>query len=104
MYFLISSAISLHYTSKFVVAIGFDGKNYLWKTRKNKVLEYSTKGAFHFFVNEEGSVYLKIDDLSKMGGDEKKYLYLEPINLGFSTITYNVIFVLHSNNSYNSKD
>ena len=88
MYFLISSAISLHYTSKFVVAIGFDGKNYLWKTRKNKVLEYSTKGAFHFFVNEEGSGYIKIGDLSKMGGAEKKYLYLKHIHLGFSTITY----------------
>ena len=75
-------------STEFVVAIGFDGKNYLWKTRENKVLKYSTKGAFHYFVNEEGSGYIKIGDLSKMGGAEKKYLYLEHIHLGFSTITY----------------
>ena len=26
-------------STEFVVAIGFDGKNYLWKTRENKVLK-----------------------------------------------------------------
>jgi len=74
--------------SQYVVAIEFDGKDFRWKTRENKVLEYSTKGAFHYFVNKEGSGYVKIGDLSKMGGAEKKYLYIEHVHLGFSTITY----------------
>ena len=39
-------------------------------------------------MNESGSGYVKVGDLSKMGGAENQYLYLEHIHLGFSTITY----------------
>ena len=75
-------------SSKYVVAIEFDGKDFRWKTRENKILKYSKAGAFHYFVNESGSGYVKVGDLSKMGGAENQYLYLEHIHLGFSTITY----------------
>lgn len=75
--------------SEYILVIVFSGKEIRWKSRNNKLLTYTRSGAFHHFVNESGSGYIKIGDISQFtGGSEKQYLYIEHIHLGFSTITY----------------
>ena len=50
---------------------------------RKKVLKHIQSGLFDYFVNPEGSGYVKI---SKMA--DGKYMYMESMNMLFKIITY----------------
>ena len=59
------------------------GKDYMWFSREKKKLVHSKNGVFDYFVNPEGSGYIKIAKTSN-----GKYLYLEHMSIGLQTVTY----------------
>lgn len=59
------------------------GDEYIWFSREKKKLTYIQSGAFDYFVNPDGSGYMKI-----VKGENGKYLYMEHMSIGLQTITY----------------
>ena len=75
--------------SEYLVVIDFDGQNYRWKTRENKILNLSKSGIFYTFHAFDGSGYVKIGDMSALSqSSEKQYFYMGHLILGLDTITY----------------
>ncbi len=68
---------------KYKLIITKKGNDYIWFSREKKKLKYSKSGIFHYFVQLDGSGYIKITKT-----DEGSYTYLEHMNFGFQTITY----------------
>jgi len=60
-----------------------DGGDYIWFSRERKNLIHSKSGVYDYFVNPDGSGYIKITRMV-----DGKYLYLEHMSLGLQTITY----------------
>ena len=59
------------------------GNDYIWFSREKKRLKYSKRGIFHYFVNPEGSGYIKITKTK-----DNTYVYMEHMNIRLKTVTY----------------
>ena len=68
------------------------GKKYVWASRENRPLVHVMSGAFHIFIDHEGSGYVKIldssfiPDLQRQPGP--RFSYMEHFHLHLGTITY----------------
>jgi hypothetical protein len=60
-----------------------DDKGYIWFSRDKKRLHHTKSGIFDYFVNPDGSGYIKISK-----AENGQYLYLEHMSLSFQTISY----------------
>jgi hypothetical protein len=60
-----------------------EGNEFIWFSREKKKLKHVKSGAFDYFVNLDGSGYIKITK-----AENGKYLYLEHMSIGLQTITY----------------
>ena len=72
-------------STKNAVRIVKVGDDYIWKTRENRKLIYSYPGYgdFHYFIDPQGSGYMKIARTPA-----GKVTFLEHVGLGMVTITY----------------
>lgn len=69
--------------TNYKLIISKEGDEYVWFSREKKKLTRIRSDAFDYFVNPEGSGYIKI------AKDENgKYLYMEHMSFGLQTITY----------------
>jgi membrane carboxypeptidase/penicillin-binding protein PbpC len=65
------------------LTIAKEGKEYYWYSRDRKPLKYKQSGRLHYFYDDAGASYIKI-----MEAEKGKYIYIEHVSLGFSTMTY----------------
>lgn len=63
--------------------IAKEGDDYVWLSREKVKLNHIKSGLFDYFVNPDGSGYVKITKMS-----DGKYQYMESMNMLFKIITY----------------
>ncbi len=68
--------------AKYEMIITESKDQYFWTSRESKLLYRSKSGAFIFFINQDGSGYIKATIING------QCQYLEHIGIGLQTITY----------------
>ena len=74
--------LSTEKQKEYELVIVKEDDNYIWRSRDNKVLRHHKSGVFDYFIQPEGSGYIKIMQ------NEEGYAYIEHVHLGLDTITY----------------
>jgi len=65
---------------EYQVKISQEGNKFYWNSREGKELKRTASRAFVYYVNVDGSGYIKVSNLDNT--------YMEHITLGLATITY----------------